>query len=160
MSAARARGSITRRTDGKGGLKGLQKRMEALGLQRVKVGVPGTATEADGTKIAMIAAVHEFGRPDLGIPERPFLRGSILASRQKYIKMAKRGAKKVAEGVMDSGTVYRLIGAEAVGNVQEYIRNADFVPLKPATIKRKGSSKPLIDTGQLRQSITYVVTED
>ena len=27
------------------------------------------------------------------------------------------------------------------------------------TIKRKGSSKPLIDTGQLRQSITYRVVD-
>lgn len=28
-----------------------------------------------------------------------------------------------------------------------------FIPLKPATIKRKGSSKPLIDTGAMRRGV-------
>ena len=34
-----------------------------------------------------------------------------------------------------------------------------FTPNKPATIKRKGSSRPLIDTGHLRQSITSKVVK-
>ena len=29
--------------------------------------------------------------------------------------------------------------------------------MAPSTIKRKGSAQPLVDTGALRQSITYII---
>jgi hypothetical protein len=48
---------------------------------------------------------------------------------------------------------------QAAADVQAYMVNGKFAPLKAKTIKRKGSSKPLIDTGQLRQSITYRVVD-
>lgn len=148
-------------TDGKGGLEGLKKRVEKLGLGRVHVGIPGSATEADGTRIADIAATHEFGDPSRGIPERSFLRASIIKNRKNYVKMARNGAKKVAAGTMESRMVYSLIGTQAQGDVWDYfiLGRPNFVPLKPATIKRKGSSAPLIDSGQMRQSITHIVTE-
>lgn len=43
--------------------------------------------------------------------------------------------------------------------IQKEIVNGDFVPNSPETIKRKGSDKPLIDTGRMRQSINYVIQE-
>ncbi len=53
----------------------------------------------------------------------------------------------------------RLAGAYLEGKIKEKITNTDpdWPPLKPATIKRKGSSKPLIDTGKLRNSIVHNV---
>ena len=47
------------------------------------------------------------------------------------------------------------LGEMTKGDVQTEIRSGDFAPLKPATIKRKGSSRPLIDTGQMVQSIAW-----
>lgn len=49
------------------------------------------------------------------------------------------------------------IGNYIEGLVKKKIKNGPFVPLSPATINRKGSSKPLIDTGHLRQSIRYII---
>ena len=158
---ARVKAKETRTTDGKGGLAGMRKRVLALGLGLVHVGVPAGAKESEtGESLAVIAATHEFGSPARGIPERSFLRASVRVNRKRYVKLAENGAKKVAAGSMDARKVYNLIGAGAAGDVQEYMREGNFAPLKPATIARKKSSKPLIDTGQLRQSITFIVKEN
>ncbi|HQL09719.1 MAG TPA: hypothetical protein PLE35_08990, partial [Lentisphaeria bacterium] len=53
----------------------------------VNVGVPAGRKEKDGTPVAMIAAVHEFGSPSQGIPERPFLRVAVQRNRQKYVRL-------------------------------------------------------------------------
>ena len=44
--------------------------------------------------------------------------------------------------------------------IVENIKNGDHKPNSPLTKRVKGSSKPLMDTGQLRASITYVVNKD
>ena len=41
--------------------------------------------------------------------------------------------------------------------MQNEIITGDFAPNAPSTIRRKGSSKPLIDTGRMRQSVDYVI---
>ena len=43
------------------------------------------------------------------------------------------------------------------GLVQETIKEGEFSPNAPSTIKKKGSDKPLIDTGHMRQSVMTVV---
>ena len=53
-----------------------------------------------------------------------------------------------------------LVGAQAVSNVQDTIRDLDDPPNAPSTIAAKGADNPLIDTGRMRQSITYVVESD
>ena len=45
------------------------------------------------------------------------------------------------------------------GYMQDNLTNGNWKPNAPLTIELKGSSHPLIDTGQMRQSITYVVEE-
>lgn len=58
--------------------------------------------------------------------------------------------------------VLRKAGAFLEGKIKEKITHSDpsWPPLKPETVKRKGSSKPLIDTGRLRNSITHKVEGD
>ncbi len=121
----------------------------------VKVGFPSNATESDGTKTALVAAVHEFGSPSQGIPERPFVRPSLDKNRAKRSALNKQNLKKVLNGGITIDAALGQLGHMAAGDIQEEIRNGNFAPLKPATIQRKGSSKPLIDTGQMRQSVTY-----
>lgn len=121
----------------------------------VNVGVPAGPKEKDGTPVAMIAAVHEFGSPSQGIPERPFLRVSIEANKPKYAKISASGLRQILRGKSSTDAVLAAMGEAAVGDVKQRIRSGDFAPLKPATIKRKGSSRPLIDTGQMEQSIAW-----
>ena len=102
-----------------------------------------------------LAAIHEHGTSR--IPARPFVAPSLRKNRGKYLKLAGKQIAPCILGRQTTSNVWHLLGAEAVKDVQDYMINGTFTPLKPATIKRKGSSKPLIDTGQLRQSITYQV---
>lgn len=131
----------------------------ANGNHQVNVGIredKGAVTHKDSDlTVAQIGAIHEFGAPAAGIPERPFLRGSIQKNRQKYIALNRNSLKKIISGDLDMNGALGLLGTRAAADVQREIRAGDFVALDPKTIKRKGSSKPLIDTGQLRQSIDW-----
>lgn len=131
-------------------------RQRLVGDNRVvNVGVPEGKREEDGTPVAMIAAVHEFGSPSQGIPERPFLRVAVQRNRQKYVRLNRINLVKMLRGQATVDQALGQLGEMAKGDVQTEIRNGDFAPLKPATIKRKGSSRPLIDTGQMVQSIVW-----
>lgn len=121
----------------------------------VNVGIPQGAREEDGTPVAMVAAVHEYGSPSQGIPERPFLRVAVQKNRIKYVRLNRINLVKMLRGQMSIEQALGQLGEMAKGDVQTEIRSGDFAPLKPATIKRKGSSRPLIDTGQMVQSIAW-----
>jgi hypothetical protein len=131
-------------------------RQRLVGERRVNVGVPrGVGNEENGTAVAMVAAVHEYGSPKQGIPERPFLRVSIQRNREKYVRLNRINLVRVVRGELTVEEALGQLGAMAAGDVQETIRAGNFAPLKPATVKRKGSSAPLIDSGQLIQSIQW-----
>lgn len=131
-------------------------RQRLVGDNRVvNVGVPEGKREEDGTPVAMIAAVHEFGSPSQGIPERPFLRVAIQRNRQKYVRLNRINLVKMLRGQATVDQALGQLGEMAKGDVQTEIRSGVFTPLKEATKKRKGSSRPLIDTGQMVQSIAW-----
>lgn len=136
----------------------LRKRLVGSG-KVVNVGFPQGKHEEDGTPVAMIAAVHEFGSPSQGIPERPFLRVAVQRNRQKYAMLNHTNLVKMLRGQTTVETALGQLGEMAKGDVQTEIRSGDFKPLKAATIKRKGSSRPLIDTGQMVQSISWELGE-
>ena len=119
----------------------------------VNVGFPASAKEPDGASTAMIAAVHEYGNEH--VPERSFMRTSLQKNRGRYSALNEQNLKKVLNGGMSVDAALGQLGLMASSDIKEQIKNGSFAPLKQATIKRKGSSKPLIDTGQMRQSVTY-----
>lgn len=153
----------------------LKNSVEGLKNNEVHIGLPGDKIHRETKKddkgkrkvvskketpseigVAEIGAIHEFGAPDRGIPERPWLRPGIRSGKDLYIRLNRVNIIKIIRKQMSVATALRQLGAMAAGMVQKYIRNNDtFKPLKPATIARKGSSKPLIDTGQMIQSVTY-----
>jgi hypothetical protein len=145
---------ITRHFDPRA-LNALKKRLSDEG-EAVRVGIPDDAKH-EGVSTAQIAAVHEFGDPEHNIPERSFLRASIAENRGRYKALNSENLKAVLSDKMTIQNALERLGTVAAGDVKSYIRNANFEPLKAATIRRKGSSKPLIDTGQMRQSITYAI---
>lgn len=123
----------------------------------VNVGVPEGKREADGTPVARLAAVHEFGSPKQNIPERPFLRVTVRENARNYVRLNRINLVKMLRGQMTVDRALGQLGEMAKGDVQRKIGTGPFTPLQQATIDRKGSSKPLIDTGQLVQSITWVL---
>lgn len=136
----------------------LEDELLKLANKHVAVGVlASNNSRSDGVSNALIAAVHEFGVPELNIPERSFLRASVTDNQGKYIRLNAENFKHVLNNQMSIDQALNILGSIAAGDVKAYITNGNFTPLKPETIKRKGSSKPLIDEGELRQSINYEV---
>jgi hypothetical protein len=136
-------------------------RVRGMDDKRIFVGVPKgkMALGQNGhlVDISMIAAVMNYGSVSRNIPARPFIEPSINQNLQKYKRLMGHEAK----GILVSNTKLHIalqhVGMVMAADVQDYMLSGSFKPLAAATIKAKGSSKPLIDTGQLRQAITYKV---
>lgn len=128
----------------------------------VSVGIPSTAKEEDGSSSAVVAAANEYGTAN--IPERPFLRTGVRKNLPKYKKLNETNLKAVVNGKSTIDKSLGLLGLMASQDVKDEITNGNFAPLDAKTIaarKRRsvGSSKPLIDTGQMRESITYEIVK-
>ena len=122
------------------------------------IGVHGPARPAnvgESVSAAYVAAIHEFGAPDAGIPERPFFRQSVAIMEDEL--------PDVLAGVIDPETMEvgqregNLVGAYAADVVQQRIVDLQEPPNSELTQEIKGSSNPLIDTGHMRQSVTWEV---
>jgi hypothetical protein len=119
----------------------------------VKRGKGGSIRNTD-QPLAAIAAIHEFGLG--GMPQRSFLRSAFDENKPMINKMGDHIVNSAIKGI-STETALDQLGNVVQGMVQKKIVDGPFVPNSPATIKRKKSSKPLIDTGHLRQSIRYVI---
>ena len=139
------------------------RRVRAAGV-KVQVGVLASAgTHAKGSKFtnAELAAIHEYGAPDAFLPSRPFIRGTIAIQRQAWNTLRARLLKAVMLGKLQPAQALGLLGVRAAADIQNTIRNRVqpyMKELSERTIKAKGSSTPLIDTGRLVGSISYEVT--
>ena len=133
----------------------LNKIVKSLDAPMVTVGIHEDAIDPPEGEINMatLGAVHEFGTDD--IPARPWLEPGFNSGLKDYEEIMAEGIDEtVTEGV-DINKSLDQVGVLAVGMVQEYITNLKTPANKPQTIKRKGSSNPLIDEGLMRGSVNY-----
>lgn len=130
-----------------------------------KVGFPENGEIGDVEKkktsrtmaeVIEIAAVHEFGAPKRNIPMRAFLRPSFDENFDDLQEFKKKQAKLVIEGEQTALVGMSKIGEWLTNKTKEKIASGIPPELSPATIKRKGSTKTLIDTGQMLNSVQHV----
>lgn len=126
----------------------------------VDVGVLGgehKPEESGGEPISNIALarIHEYGTPT--IPERSFIRSTLFEQKPAIVELIKELKTKIYSGKMTVDKALDIIGLQVQTLIRGKINDGDFQwpPLSPKTIAKKGSDKPLIDTGQLLKSITY-----
>ena len=120
----------------------------------VKVGFLAGATYPDGTPVAAVAAIQDFGAPRAGIPPRPFFRNMVAAKKDEWPAAIEKNL--VATGYDVNVTLAR-VGEGIAGQLRQSIVDTNEPPLKPATSRRKGFDKPLVDTGHLLASVDYAV---
>jgi len=147
------------------GWKNIGRNLSAYSKKTIYVGLPrekpGPTTD-EGYSMAEIGALHEFGSLDGHVPERKWLRSAVdhfrSAITERYVKLWER----IMRGnYVDVDEGFNRIGMFGVSRIREYIRKVGpgiWRPLSAFTIARKLSDRPLINTGQLMQSITYIVT--
>jgi len=132
---------------------------------KVNVGVlaskGGNAPHDGGKGITLIelAAVHEFGSPEANVPERSFLRRTFIEQAQPFGEVCAKVAKGIVLGRFAPPQALTIIGEWGVAAVRRTITEGDGVPPPNAesTKKAKGSSRPLVDTGQLLNAVAYDV---
>jgi phage gpG-like protein len=127
----------------------------------VAVGVIGNKAEEPRGQInnATLAAIHEFGTEDGHIPARSFLRSTFREKRSAMLSLTKDLYSKVIFRKLSVEEALAIIGEKFVSEIKAKITAGIPPPNAESTIKQKGSSTPLIDTGQLINSITYKVEE-
>ena len=147
------------RTEHNGGLKGFLERFKEIGKPKVYIGVPASKNEMreGGINMATLLAIHVLGAPSRGIPQRDPLRPPLIANAQRYSDLLALGLKNALSDGTDPKLVYEKIGIVATNDVYDYFVTGNFKPLNQKTIDRKGSSKPLIDSEDLRGAISYEV---
>ena len=120
-------------------------------FNNVKVGFFGGNAYPNGLTVAANAAIQNFGTKN--IPARPFMDDAATEIEASQPQVGKIYRVAIEGG--DAGVANQRVGAFCAQKIREAIRNGNYAALKPATKERKGSSKPLIDTGLLIGSVEF-----
>ncbi len=143
-------------------IESVRRYSEVQGLV-VEAGFPGelrdVAAKGDDRSnppsVLEVATRNEYGHERT--PPRPFMRQTITR-HQRTLREALARAVRDYGGQRGSRQIDRIaarLGVMLRGAIQETIVAGDFVPNAPYTIAMKKSSRPLIDTGQMRQSVRW-----
>lgn len=131
--------------------KKLEKRLNAK-LQ-LEVGFFESAKYSDGKHVAQVAHDNEFGTST--IPPRPFFRNAIKDKSKEWLELFRDTQFKTKDMLKTLG----IVGTIAKDDIATSITDLSSPPNAPYTVKQKGSSNPLIDTGLMRNSVSYEITE-
>lgn len=158
-----------------------------LSKKDVLVGVPSDTSERKDDEGSMnnatIAYIQDNGSPAANIPARPFMVPGIEGCKDKLSGMFKKGAQEIVEG--NDGAIEASLtkaGLIAQASIRNKINEGIPPPLADSTLKARirsgkavkgakaelksryegnppsmSNAKPLIQTGQLRNSISFVV---
>lgn len=143
----------------------LARAREIAGGRGVRVGIladepkRSREPETSGLSLVEVALIHEFGAPAAGIPQRSFLRATIDEHAPDIRRLILAVAARALDGAITPAQALDQIGSKVAGWVQTRIDQGIAPPLKPETIARKGSSKPLVNVGQIKAAITWKVGE-
>lgn len=132
-------------------------RLDAIKKRAVFVGLPkdkvGGAVYGNGMTVIQIGAIHEFGAPEQGIPQRSFLRVPFATKQTEVNKAIALQMEAITSGRRPAD-----VGLGRVGVIATNISKGAFVSLGYGAWKpSKKVGQTLVDTGILRSSINWVV---
>lgn len=141
--------------------------MKFMKENSVYVGIPQeeTTRDEDGITNAELLFIHTNGSPKNNIPARPVIEPAIKNDKKQLTSMMKKASRLVFEGnKQEAIRQLKLVGMRGQNISRAWFVNPEngWPPNSPGVYRMKlakGSTdpKPLIDTGELRKSITYVV---
>jgi len=133
-----------------------EKRPRAAQSKKARVRAKAASqSRAQRMSLLEVAVVHEFGAGH--VPARSFIRATIDEKRGEIEQLQGLLAKQILEGKVTPEDALGIVGTKVAAWCQTRIAAGIAPPLKPATIARKGSSVPLVNTGQLKSAITWRV---
>lgn len=129
------------------------------GGKKLRVGFLAKAKYPDGTSVALVAALNEYGhraRDGSLVGPWPFFRNMVAAKQHEWPQAFLLALKKTDYDLVAS---YKIMGNGIKGQLQESIRAIMAPQLKPSTVKRKGFSKPMISTGHMLNSVDFEISK-
>lgn len=134
----------------KGDFSELEKMLKA---KELKIGFFAEAKYPEGQSVADVARWNEYGTH--AIPPRPFMRNAVDKRGGAWLGYLESELKKGT----DADLAFNRCGEMVRVDIIQSINQTSTPPNAPATIARKKSSHPLIDTGFLKSSVTYKVSD-
>lgn len=150
--------------------------IEKLARGTIYVGFPESAKNDEGLTIAKYARWNNYGtfmhdengNKTGSIPPRPFFTEGFFFQKYKEerARLAKHLLKQISNGKISAGVAAETIGIKAVSQVRDSISTGPWAPNAPSTMARKLKKskgkkanliKPLIDTGDMINAVTYLV---
>lgn len=152
------------------GLKidGLKNILKALKDRQIvaRVGVLGKSNARDGgVSNAEIGAAHEYGAPERNLPQRSFLRMPISAKLQGELESSNVFTTDALKEVISTKEMkpwvekMAICATAVIADAFDSNGFGQWAPLTEATKSRKKLNQILVETQQLRNSITWDVTE-
>lgn len=146
-----AKVTLRRRGSLRGHIAKIEK--DVKGPKAVKVGLPAGKAPGD---LVDIAVWNHFGT-SRGIPPRPYLTLAMFKNRGEIRAAMRKIAENVVKAKASIISQLPKLGMLGQGFVQKQIASNTPPPNAASTVRKKGSSKTLINTGRLRQSQTWVI---
>jgi len=120
-----------------------------------RAGFLESATYPDGTPVAMVAALNNYGAPEAGIPARPFFSDMIRAKSGRW---AEQFLALVEASDGDTDKALELMGEGIAGQLREAIAAFNSVPNSPVTnlLKQRfptGEGVTFADVQQARRDV-------
>ena len=126
-----------------------------IGYQRGEKAVSSDNDESRADLVD-IAMWNELGT--VHIPSRPFMRDSV----DKHIAAINHVLTAQRDALLNGASAREILGTVGLFQqdlIQTEIEQGDFVANADSTIKKKGSDKPLIDTGTMKNSVHYQIVK-
>lgn len=112
-------------------LKSVAKGFEGLEAQ---AGWFPEAKYDDGTPVAYVMNIHEYGAPAVGIPPRPFFRQAISSYQATWNKNLRDGVKAAISGKVSPENVLTAVGLQAAGDIKMELVGVSSPPLSKVTL--------------------------
>lgn len=91
------------------------------------------------------------------IPRRPFMSNTFDKYEKQIVNFILDEYRKVVDDKQTFKKMIDRIGVRHEGQIKKSFTEFTYKENHPVTIARKGSSKPLIDSGSMKNSIKYKV---
>lgn len=116
-------------------------------------GTPRKFYKSEAKPIAQVAIQNEFGVPEKNVPPRPFMKRALDGYKRKWARKVRDELPQMEP--MDLSKMAKRLSTTVINDIQTCIDELMFPPNAPSTIKRKGFNNPLIDTGTMRDTVTW-----
>lgn len=129
----------------------------------IRVGFPeskaGSVQYPDGERVTDIAAQNEFGSESMKIPARPFMKKSTKPISDFLKESIPKLVKKINRRASTKKETANTVAPFTSAIIKKSITDLKSPPNAPLTITKKGSANPLIDTGLMRQTVSFEIKE-